>query len=578
MHRIRIAVFGITVCFWSSLTWIGISADPAPGEKQPPGAWRAVSQSGPWVARIDFEARETADALYRRIDVWRILHDQGIVEALVSADEYRQLVAEGFTLALDEEKTRTLSRLGIPLEGQAEGIPGFPCYRTVEETYTSAQAIAAAHPDLATWIDVGDSWQKTQDSASGWDIFVLKLTQSAVAGPKPAFFASFAVHAREYTTAELGTRFAEFLVESYDTDPDVHWLLDHHEVHLMLQSNPDGRKRAETGLFWRKNVNNDYCSNTNDRGADLNRNFDFQWDCCGGSSGNQCNSSYRGPVAASEPEIQVLQDYVKSIFPDQRGPGLTEPAPDDATGVAIDVHASGRLLLWPWGFDASPTPNGIAFATLGRKLAFFNDHFPLQIRDFTNADGDSADYFYGELGVAGFGYELGTQFFEDCDDFETDILQVNIDSLLYAAKVARTPYLTPAGPEAIGATAPAGPVAEGDLVLVTATLDDTRFNNSNGSEPTQTIAVAEAFVDVPPWEAGAVPLAMAASDGTFDEAAEAVEATIDTAGLAAGRHIVFVRGIDSAGNEGVVAAAFLRIAGIFADGFETGDTSAWSGR
>jgi hypothetical protein len=57
----------------------------------------------------------------------------------------------------------------------------------------------------------------------------------------------------------------------------VTWLLDHHEVHLMLQSNPDGRKQAETGLLWRKNVNNDYCSNSDSRGADLNRNFDFEW-------------------------------------------------------------------------------------------------------------------------------------------------------------------------------------------------------------------------------------------------------------------------------------------------------------
>ena len=573
---LRGPVFRITVCFWLSLTAMGIDADPAAGEAQPPDAWRAVSETGPWVARIDFDARETADALDRRLDVWMIYHDQGVLEALVTADEVRRLVDDGFTLALDEEQTRTLGRLGIPLKGQTGGIPGFPCYRTVEETYASAEALVAARPDLATWTDVGDSWRKTQDPESGFDIFVLKLTQSAIPGPKPVFFASFAIHAREYTTAELGTRFAEFLVESYETDPGVHWLLNHHEVHLMLQSNPDGRKQAETGLFWRKNANNDYCSGSNDRGADLNRNFEFLWNCCGGSSGSQCSPVYRGPLAASEPEIQVLQGYVKSIFPDQRGPGLTEPAPDDATGVAIDVHSSGRLILWPWGFDASPTPNGTAFATLGRKLAFFNDHFPLQIRDFANADGDSADYFYGELGVAAFGYELGTQFFEDCDDFETDIVQVNIDSLLYAAKVARTPYLTPAGPEAIDATVPAGPVSEGDLVLVTATLDDTRFSNANGAEPTQTIAVAEAYVDVPPWEAGAVPLAMAASDGTFDEAVEAVEVTIDTAGLDSGRHVVFVRGIDSAGNEGVVAAAFLEIAGLFADGFETGDTSEWS--
>ncbi len=467
--------------------------------------------------------------------------------------------------------------LSALLESQGGGIPGFPCYRTVEETFAAAETIVAAHPDLATWTDIGDSWEKTVDPASGSDILVLRLTQSAVPGPKPVFFANFAIHAREYTTAELGTRFAEFLAGNYDVDPDVTWLLDHHEVHLMLQSNPDGRKQAETGLLWRKNTDNDYCSNTDNRGADLNRNFDFQWNCCGGSSGSQCSPTYRGPLAASEPEIQTLQDYVKSIFPDQRGPGLTDPAPDDATGVAIDVHAAGELVLWPWGFDANPTPNGTAFTTLGRKLAFFNDYFPLQIRDFANADGDSADYYYGELGVAGFGYELGSQFFEGCDFFENEILQQNIDSLKYAAKVARAPYLIPAGPEAMDAAAPAGPIPEGQPILLTAALDDTRFNTSNGIEPTQSIAAAEAFIDLPPWDAGAVSIAMVAADGTFDQAIEAVEVTIDTTGLASGRHLLFVRGIDTDGNQGAVTATFLFIeGGIFADGFESGDTSAWS--
>ena len=540
----------------------------------PPPDWLTVSETGPWVVRIDDVDRETVARLQDRIDVWSIAPLDGSLEAQVSTDDYRDLTAEGFALVLDEEKTRTLARLGIPLKNQGAGIPGFPCYRTVEETFATATAIAAAHPDLASWTDVGDSWEKTQDPEAGWDLFVLKLTQSTVPGPKPVFFANFAIHAREYTTAELGTRFAEFLVDNYGTDPDVTWLLDHHEVHLMLQANPDGRKQAETGLSWRKNTNNNYCANTNNRGADLNRNFEFQWNCCGGSSGSQCSTTFRGPAAASEPEIQTLQNYVRSIFPDQRGPDPSEPAPDDATGVAIDIHASGELVIWPWGFTSASTGNAAAFATLGRKLAFFNDHLPLPISQFTIADGSSADFYYGELGIAGLGYELGTQFFESCTYFENTVLPGNIDSLFYGAKVARTPYLTPAGPEATAVNGPGGAVPQGELVPLTAVLDDTRFNQSNGTEPTQTIVAAEAFLDVPPWDVGAVALPMAASDGTFDEQIEAVEILIDTTGLADGRHMLYVRGTDSDGNDGLVGAAFLDIdATIFTDGFESGDLS-----
>lgn len=572
MMRSLSAMFVLVSCALTSVAWAQRTDEIAI-----PQPWLEASPSGPWVATLAFETRAQATALRQRIDVWKLLREQNRLEALVTADQYRQLTFEGFELALDEAQTRALARLGIPLAGQGGGIPGFPCYRTVSETYATAQALATAHPQLASWIDVGDSWEKTQDAQAGWDLRVLKLTQSGIGGPKPAFFANFAIHAREYTTAELGTRFAEFLVDQYGTDPDVTWLLDHHEVHLMLQSNPDGRVRAEAGALWRKNTNNDICSNTNTRGVDLNRNFEFRWDCCNGASNNQCSEVFRGPNAASEPEIQSIQDYVRSIFPDQRGPGLDDPAPDDATGVAIDVHASGRLVILPWTSISTPTANGAAFNTLGRKIAFFNSHFPLQ-GAFGAADGASVEFFYGELGVAGLAFELGSQFFENCDDFENDVLGVNIQALLYAAKTARTPYLLPAGPEAFDVAVSMPSVAPGANVLLTATLDDTRFSQANGTEPTQTIAIGEAFLDVPPWDAAAVPRAMLATDGTFDEGSEDVELLIDTTDLVGGRHIIYVQGTDTDGNVGVVAAVFLEIVveSIFSDGFESGDLSAWS--
>ena len=105
----------------------------------------------------------------------------------------------------------------------------------------------------------------------------------------------------------------------------------------MLQANPDGRKKAEGGLSWRKNTNQAYCGATsNSRGADLNRNFSFYWNSCtpaqACSSNAPCNLTYHGPSAASEPETQAVQTYMTSIFPDQRGEPLTSPAPADASG------------------------------------------------------------------------------------------------------------------------------------------------------------------------------------------------------------------------------------------------------
>jgi hypothetical protein len=95
-----------------------------------------------------------------------------------------------------------------------------------------------------------------------------------------------------------------------------------------------------------------------------------------------------------------------------------------------------------------------------------------------------------------------------------------------------------------------------DLV---ATLDDTRFNNESGFEPTQDIAAVEYYVDVPPWSPGATPVGMLPVDGSFDESVEPVSAVVSTAGLEHGRHTLFVRGQDAAGNWGAVSAAFITV-------------------
>ena len=84
----------------------------------------------------------------------------------------------------------------------------------------------------------------------------------------------------------------------------------------------------------------------------------------------------------------------------------------------LDIHSHGRLILWPWGHIDEAAPNGTALQTLGRKLAFFNDHTPLLGYGLYPTSGTTEDYGYGVLGRASFTYELGTTFFEACSDFK----------------------------------------------------------------------------------------------------------------------------------------------------------------
>jgi len=444
-------------------------------------------------------------------------------------------------------------------------IPGFSCYETVEETFADAQALVAAHPTLASWKDVGDSWQKT-NGLGGYDMNVLKITNSAVPGPKPILFINSAIHAREYATAPLNTKFAHWLLDGYGTNADATWIVDHHEVHLMLQTNPDGRKMAEAGLSWRKNTNTAYCSPTsNHRGADLNRNFTFTWNTTGGagSSGNQCDDTYRGPTAHSEPETQAVEAYIRSLWPDRRGTAMGDPAPADTSGVHIDIHSYADLVLWPWGETTAPTGNAAAFTTMGRRLAYYNGYTPEQSIGLYPTDGTTDSPSYGELGVAAFTIELGNAFFESCSHYSRVTEPKNLPALIYAAKVVRAPYETPSGPDVTSVTlsgkAASSGVTAGTPVKLTAAITDTQFNNSNGVEPVQNVVAAEAYVDVPPWVTGARPIPLTAVDGQFNTPTEQGTAVLGTRTLASGKHIVFVRGQAASGQFGPVTASLLVI-------------------
>ena len=513
------------------------------------------------VVRAYFDDPLIAAKAVISLDALESEYEKGYIVLRATEEDIEAARRAGMRVIEDDDYVSVALPAEPPTAVVKGAIAGFACYRTVEETYAGTRAIVSQHPTLATWNTVGKSWKKTQSASDGYDMHVLRLTNSATSGTKPALFITTALHAREYATAELGLRFAEHLADSYETDADTRWLLDHQEVHIMLQANPDGRKRAEAGVLWRKNHNTNHCPDTWP-GIDLNRNFDFKWGEAGAST-DECSFNYRGLSAGSEPETQAVSTYMANLFPDARGPDDDEAAPTGTSGVYLDIHSHGRLVLWPWGHVDEVAPNGGALQTLGRKLAFFNGHTPQQAIGLYPTSGTADDYGYGVLGRASFTYELGTTFFQDCSYFTNSILDDNLESLLYAFKVARAPYVTPSGPDAHSLTLSSGAsttgVAVGTTVTVSATLDDTRYENGNGAEATQNIAAGEYYVDVPPWTVGAETHTMSAADGSFDSSSETATATIDTTGLSSGKHTVFVRGQDANNNWGAVSAVFLVI-------------------
>lgn len=587
MRKQFLAVAVAAVC-------IGPPAAPA----APPAAW-VVEARYP-----DRAALQRAAANFQHLVVDR---KRGVLRVETDGDGIRALEDAGLAVAVDLAASARLNGLHAKMRqarldgGGMDSIPGFQCFRTVEETYQTMDDLVAAHQPPRTRIaaidDLGPTWKKTQNVAQGYEMRALRITNLDTVGAdpdRPKMVVLGSIHAREYAPAELTTRFAEWLVNGYGSDPEATWLVDHNDFRLVLEANPDGRKLAEQQIYQRKNVDtaNAPCSGTpsvsSQYGVDLNRNFPFHWNITGGegSSGSFCSQTYRGPLKASEPETQNFMNYVAGtcdaagncsggVFADRRG-GPMNPAgvggdggaaaPDDTSGFFIDIHSNAALVLWPWGDtdNGVGAPNEAALRTLGRRLAWFNGYTPEQSNELYKTDGTTDDSMYGLLGVPGFTIETdGRDFFQDCASFEGYTVPANIAALRYAARSLHATYRLPAGPDALDVSAGSDLVVAGDPLTVSARIDGTRFNQStagNGNPGTiRSIAGASAYVDALPWDAGALARPLVATDGAFDAGAEGVGASIDTSGLAAGRHFVYVQGVDVAGNAGPPNAALIDV-------------------
>ena len=470
---------------------------------------------------------------------------------LTDRKEMARLQAEGWLIRVDDPQTESMRQSPQTFR---DG------YRTVVEIRQQLEAAARHYPNLAEFFIYGQSWEKTHSAgASGHDLFGVKLTNKSKLGNKPTFFLMAAIHARELATAEVAMRFIDHLLNNYGSDGDATWLLDEHLIVIVPVVNPDGRVIAESSLLQRKNTNSTnggVCANPptagNQHGVDLNRNYAFQWGTVNRPSEPPCGATYPGPVEASEPETRGIQELVRMLFPDQRGPGENDPAPRDTTGAMLTLHSYGDLVLWPWGATRNKAPNAAEFELIGGRLAGYNGYTPQQSIELYPTSGTTDDWSYGELGIASFTFEIGpgsgpcSGFFApySCLDEGPDgrFWQRNLPALMYLARIARAPYALAHGPSPESFMA----IPRGDgRVELRANFDETKNGN-------QKIVAAELYVDTPPWPGGAA-IQLNAADGSFDSVNETAEAILSAGSV---RNLFFVRAKDVDGNWGPARAAY----------------------
>jgi len=498
-------------------------------------------------------------------DFWGINWREDYVNLYVTPRGREAVEALGYRVETDQRKTSELREfLAIDRQAWAEGgiggIPGRPCYRTVDETQNDLSSLASDYPDLAQWQVIGETWRKANGISGGDDLHVLVVGNQNSPHPRAPLVIMAAQHARELVTAESATRFAEWLVLNYASDATARWLLDHREIHIIAQQNPDGRREVELGTsMWRKNANQNACPGGT-VGVDLNRNSSEFWGNDSNSSGSACSETFRGTDPASEPETQAVQQYLGTVFNDYRD-DLSDPVPENAEGIFLSLHSYSELILFPWeglgGGSTNHAPNHNQLAWLGRKLGFFTG-YQVGRAILYSAGGTMTDFAHGTLGVAAYTYEIGTSFQQSCESFEDNIWPDIFQSLVYTAKAAEQPYLAPSGPDVVAASA----VYDGtqDTLLIQGLADDTRYarggvTEAPASDPIHDIQTVVASLDLPPALAGTTyDLTLQGSGTTVDFAGDLAIPDLDFSEP----RLLFVQATNSEGLTGVPEAVWIQ--------------------
>jgi hypothetical protein len=279
--------------------------------------------------------------------------------------------------------------------------PDFPSnmsgYHNWPEMVAEIQQAAADHPDIVSVFSIGESYQ-------GRDIWMAKISDNVADDEdEPEVLIDALHHAREHMTTEQALALLRWMTDDYGTDATITTLVNGRETFIIFALNPDGMRYDLTGSpfrAWRKNRQPN--AGTTAVGTDLNRNYDYRWGCCGGSSGSKSSITYRGAAPFSAPETRALRDFVKS-----RVVGGVQQI-----RTHITLHTNGQLILYPYGYTKTNRPSDMTvadyqtFVALGRAQASRNGYVAKQSSDLYITDGDQIDWMYGRYRIFSFTYEL----------------------------------------------------------------------------------------------------------------------------------------------------------------------------
>ncbi len=336
-----------------------------------------------------------------------------------------------FLSQLDEIKRMeyTLSReWPVPAGFELGTCGGF---LTIDQAMEHLDNMAALYPDLISPRDILDF-----TTHNDRELYWVRLSDNPNTNEdEPEVLYTGMHHAREPIGMQLLVFYMYYLLENYDTDPDVQYIVNNFELYFVPIINPDGyayniQNYPNGGGEWRKNrrVNDD-----GSHGVDVNRNYGYMWGYDNnGSSPEPSDDTYRGPYAFSEPENMSMKEFC-----DQH-----------EFRIALNYHSYSNLLLYPWGWTDEPCQHYEIFDAHSEILTTENGYtYGAGSTTIYPTNGGSDDWMYGEQGTKDLIYSYTPEVGDGNAGFWPPVNQIiplcqeNMYQNLMAARLAG-PYAT----------------------------------------------------------------------------------------------------------------------------------------
>jgi predicted deacylase len=269
-------------------------------------------------------------------------------------------------------------------------------YHHYPDMTTELQNLAQQNPDIAKLSSIGKSVQ-------GRELWQMEVTDFAVDdGGKLTVYIDGGHHGNEQLGMEMALLLVHEAIEGRLSSPEM---LARYHFFIVPMVNPDGNMMDQR---------------TNANGVDLNRNYGFEW----------TDESNHGSGPESEPESHANAQNMRKV--------------DNESGIDLYLsgHTGTNILIYSWAWSMDPAPDDEMLYHIGSAannetgVAFGQTSHELYI-----ATGSSKDLAYGELGAAGFTYEVDDQQnrFGTYTTTIAERLSVEVDTCLFV--ISKTEFL-----------------------------------------------------------------------------------------------------------------------------------------